>query len=205
MRKNLCSALVILLLPLGAQAQSAPPASSSIGCDGPIRKDATHAQLETIFGAANVSAEEVAGAEGEKNKVTVLFAKDPAKRLQIDWNDEAKRARPSGVSMSSSSTWTGPLGLRAGMPLDDVAKINGQPITINGFEWDLGGYAVDLKGKLAQLPGGCTLMMRFSPESELPSSAKYKPLIGDKKIRSDNALLLSVKPKLSDWNISFDD
>lgn len=205
MRQHLFSAFAVVLFPLSAHAQSAPPMPSSITCEEPIKKDATHAQLVKTFGAANVTAEEVDGAEGEKDKVTVLFAKDPAKRLQIGWNDEAKRERPSGISISPSSSWTGPFGLRAGMSLEDVAKINGQPITINGFEWDYGGYAVNLKGKLAQLPGGCSLMLRFSPEGELPSSAKYKPLIGEKKLRSDNALLLSVKPKLSNWSISFDE
>lgn len=207
MRHHLCFALaaIAFCLPLDAKAQGASPAPSSITCETPIKKDATHAQLEQLFGKTNVTTEEVDGAEGEKSKVTVVFAKDPARRFQISWNDEAKRARPAGISTSSSSTWSGPLGLRSGMSMEEVARINGQPITINGFQWDYGGYAVDLKGKLAQLPGGCSVMLRFSPEAELPSSAKYKPLIGDKKIRSDNALLLSVKPKLSDWSLNFDD
>lgn len=204
MHHTLLRVLAIALFPLSAHAQNAP-APASISCDSPIKKDATHTQLVKTFGAANVTAEEVDGAEGEKNKVTVLFAKDPAKRLEIGWNDEAKRERPSGISLSPTSSWTGPLGLRSGMSLEDAAKLNGQPITINGFEWDMGGYAINLKGKLAQLPGGCSLMLRFAPESELPSSAKYKPLIGDRKLRSDNALLLSVKPKLQTWSLNFGD
>lgn len=48
-------------------------------------------------------------------------------------------------------------------------------------------------------------MMRFSPEGELPSSTKYKPLIGEKKLPSNNALLLSMKPRLSNWTLAFDD
>lgn len=204
MRKSLALIITLAACPLAAQAQGAPPASQ-LTCDGPVRKDATHAQLEKAFGKANVTVKEIPGAEGETNKVTVLFAKDPARRLHVFWNDEAKRARPSSITAPASATWSGPLGLRSGMSLEEVARINGQPITINGFQWDYGGYAVNLKGKLAQLPGGCGVMMRFSPEAELPSSAKYKPLIGEKKIRSDNALLLSVKPKLSEWSLGFDD
>lgn len=198
-------ALLLALLPAAAHAQSQPAASSAITCEGPVGKDASHAALVKTFGAANVTGEEIDGAEGEKYKVTVLFAKDPGKRLVVGWQNEAARAKPAGVSVGASPVWTGPLGIRVGMSLEEIAKINGRPITINGFQWDYGGYAIDLKGKLAELPGGCGLMLRFEPGIDLPSGAKYKALIGEKKIRSDNALLLSVKPRLSEWSISFDE
>jgi hypothetical protein len=195
----------MVLLPLNAHAQNSQPASASLSCETPIGKDATHATLQTAFGASNVTSEEVAGAEGETNKVTVLFAKNPARRLEVSWSNEAKRARPSSITVPPSSGWTGPLGLHTGMSLEDVARINGEPLTINGFEWDYGGYAVDLKGRLAQFPGGCGVMLRFSPGQDLQPPAKYKALVGEKKLRSDNALLLSVKPKLSGWSIAFDE
>lgn len=206
MRFCLLAIIALVPLPFAAQAQSAPSSPpQSIGCEGPIRKDTTYAQLQKLFGAANITTEDVAGAEGEQNKVTVVFAKTPAKRLEISWSDDDKRDCPASITISANSKWTGPLGLRSGMLLADVARINGQPITINGFEWDYGGYAVDLKGKLAQLPGKCSVMLRFSPEKELPANPKYEALTGEKTIDSDDALLLSVKPKLSEWTISFDE
>jgi hypothetical protein len=197
------AAFATLLLIVGSAAAHAQTQPTSIGCDGAFGKTATHDQLVKAFGAANVTFEDIDGAEGETLKATVLFKADPAKRVEIVWRDEAKRAGPSNVAVKDPSGWTGPLGVRNGMTIPDVAQLNGQPFTLNGFEWDYGGYVTDLKGRLAILPGGCALSLRFSPGIEIPAGKKYQAITGEKKLKSDNALLLSVKPKLTEWNLGW--
>ena len=90
------------------------------------------------------------------------------------------------------------------MPLPEVVQRNGEPFKLNGFEWDYGGYVADLKGKLASLPGGCGVTLRFAPGRDISGKA-FRPIIGDKRIRSDNAVLLSAQPELAEWSLVYGD
>ena len=148
--------------------------------------------------------EKVDGAEGETFEASVLYRAAPDKRLEVTWTDDKKRSGLSNASVKAPSSWTGPEGIHVGMSLDEVAHANGQPFKLNGFEWDYGGYVVDLKGKLAALPGGCGLMLRFSPGIALDAK-KHAGLIGEKKLSSSDAKLLAVKPVLTSWTVGYGD
>lgn len=202
----IASGLIASLTPTlaSAQAPAQPATPAALGCDGLISGASSRADLVKTFGAANVTDEEIPGAEGQKEKVTLLFGKDPARRL-IVYMDNASPPKVAAVHVKKPSGWAGPLGMKAEMPLAEIARLNGAALTISGFESDFGGYALDLKGKLGKLPGGCTLVMRFNPGIDLAPASKYKPLIGEKKLKSDNALLLSVKPYLAEWSINYGD
>jgi hypothetical protein len=196
----------LLLATTAAHAQQSAPLSSAapltLACSGPFAKDSSHAKLQQAFGAPNVAIQKVDGAEGETFEASVLYRADPSRRLEVTWIDDKKRSGLSSASAKKPSTWTGPEGIRIGMTLDEVAKLNGQPFRLNGFEWDYGGYVVDLKGKLASLPGGCGLMLRFSPGMALDAK-KHAGLIGEKKLSSSDAKLLGVKPVLVSWSIGY--
>lgn len=188
-----------------AQQPATQPAATpplTLTCSGPFAKDSSHAKLQQAFGSQFVAIQKVDGAEGETFEASVLYRSEPEKRLEVSWNDDKKRSGLSSATAKKPSTWTGPEGIRIGMTLDEVAKLNGQPFKINGFEWDYGGYVVDLKGKLASLPGGCGLMLRFSPGMELDGK-KHAGLIGEKKLSSSDAKLLAVKPVLVSWSVGY--
>ncbi|MGB3865792.1 MAG: hypothetical protein WBA29_09195 [Xanthobacteraceae bacterium] len=195
------SAIFSLSTTVAAAQDEAPQA---VTCSGPFAKDSSRAKLVAAFGAANVTDQQIDGAEGSSEPATVVFAKDRARRIEVTWSDDKAKARPAGVTIRSPSNWTGPEGIRAGMALPDVANRNGQPLKVNGFEWDYGGYAVNLKGKLASLPGGCGVMLRFSPGVDI-SGKRFRPIVGEKQIRSDNAVLLSAKPVLAEWRLVYDE
>lgn len=188
-----------------AQQPAAQPAATpplTLACSGPFAKDSSHAKLQQAFGSQFVAIQKVDGAEGETFEASVLYRSEPSRRLEVTWQDDKKRSGLSSASAKKPSTWTGPEGIRIGMTLDEVAKINGQPFKLNGFEWDYGGYVVDLKGKLASLPGGCGLMLRFSPGMTLDAK-KHAGLIGEKKLSSSDAKLLTVKPVLVSWSVGY--
>jgi hypothetical protein len=190
-----------------AQQPAVQPATTpplTLACSGPFAKDSSHAKLQQAFGSQFVAIQKVDGAEGETFEASVLYRSVPEKRLEVSWTDDKKRSGLSSATAKKPSTWTGPEGIRIGMTLDEVAKINGQPFKLNGFEWDYGGYVVDLKGKLASLPGGCGLMLRFSPGMELDAK-KHASLIGEKKLSSSDAKLLAVKPVLVSWSVGYGD
>lgn len=183
-------------------AQNAPPADK-LACDGPFARDTSHARLISAFGPKNVTFEDVAGAEGSKEKATVLFANEPTRRVQIFWHDEKTRAKPATITIATPSQWIGPEGVTIGMTVKQVEKLNGKPFQINGFGWDGGGYVSGLDGKLASLPGGCRLMLRFEPTAANPLPERYAPIIGDRKIASTNALMRRAKPMIGEWGIGY--
>lgn len=185
-----------------AQAQDAPQ-PDKLACDGPFGKDSSHARLIAAFGPKNVSFENVDGAEGSKEKASVLFAEEPTRRVEIVWHDEARRARPAWIRIRTPSQWVGPLGITGGLTATQVEKINGKAYSINGFGWDGGGFAGRFDGKLAALPGGCRLTLRFEPTIANPLPARYAPIIGDRKVLSSNALMRRSKPMLNEWSVGY--
>ncbi len=183
-------------------AQDAPQVDT-LTCSGPFARDSSHAKLISAFGPKNVTFEDVDGAEGSKEKASVLFANEPTRRVQIFWHDERTRAKPATIMIATPSQWVGPGGITIGMTAAQVEKLNGKPFQINGFGWDGGGYANKLEGKLANLPGGCYLSLRFEPTAANPLPDRYAPIIGDKKIASSNALMRRSKPMIGQWSVGY--
>lgn len=198
------AAAAALFLALPAGAQNDPAKDFTIACRGPFGKNATHADVEKAFGKENVTYGDVPGPEGSTEQATIVFADDPERRVEIQWQDEKKRAKPLAITVGNvdaKSRWTAPFGIRLGMPVEEVQKIAGKPFPITGFEWDLGGYAHLQKTKFEKVAGGCTLSMRFS--ASVPEGKKYKKLIGDVQVRSDDKVLLEVKPKVQFFTIGY--
>lgn len=69
-------------------------------CVGPFSDQASDASIATRFGAGNVVCRKVAAGEGETAMRTVIFPRDPALRLEIEWRDETRAggARPRRVA-----------------------------------------------------------------------------------------------------------
>ncbi|HRF09936.1 MAG TPA: hypothetical protein PL193_15005 [Xanthobacteraceae bacterium] len=205
MKYALSAFFAALLFASPAAAQNDPAKDYVIACSGPFGKNATHADLEKAFGKENVTYGDVPGPEGSTEKASIVFAEDEARRIEIQWQDDEKRARPLAITVGnaeSKSRWTAPLGITLGTSVQDVQKITGKPFPITGFEWDLGGYAHLQKTKLEKLPGGCTLSLRFTLDS-IPEGKKYKKLVGDVKVRSDDKVLLELKPRVQFFTIGY--
>jgi hypothetical protein len=189
-------AAALLLTPLAARAE--PPLVFS--CAGPIGRDASEASLIAAYGKANVRPEKVDGSEGEELDVTALFPDDPARRVEILWNDEKRRARPGSVTLKEGATASF-AGLTVGMDLAAVEKLNGRPFTITGFGWDLGGAVVDWKGgALSKIPGGCGPSIQFGPAEDAPEKALDKAS-GDRRLSSADKAVRAVKPTVA--SVSF--
>ena len=138
----------------------------------------------------------------------MLFASDPKRRIEILWNDRAKRSRPRmvilGRNVEAAATpegyhWqiaaraqAGPLSLRQG--LTQVEAINGRPFELAGFEWDYSGTVLDWKGgTLAAPPGGCRVLVRFTPAKDAPGAAQ-DAVSGDQGFSSDDPKMRAVAP-----------
>jgi hypothetical protein len=195
--------VLILASPLAAQpAPQIPQPRYVVECRGQFGPKATHADLVKIYGARNVTFEEVTRAEGEKVKASVIFSKDPTRRLEIEWFDEKKRAKPNVITVfSEKNQWTGPLGIRNGMTIQEIERRAGKPFKINGFEFDVAGAGHFEGTKLEKLPGGCSFGGHFDIDRALPH--ELRRFVGEVEIDSNDPDLLTLNPKLWIYTLSY--
>lgn len=192
---------------LALSSSSAPAeraaASRMIKCEGPFGRNAGHADLVKAFGSSNVVYRDVDGAEGEKIKASVLYPNDAKAKLEIIWGDEKVRRQPT-IRARDQSTWASSNGIRTGMALADIEKMNGKPFTLSGFDWDYGGRVKDWHGgALAKpLPGGCIVSVEFVHPEDAPE-ANLTKVSGDSDFRSDDADMRAVEPYVSVITISY--
>lgn len=158
-----------------AQAASAEAAASAwaLECAPPFGPDADKASLKAHFGAANVVDESVPGPEGSQFAATVIFPRDPTKRLEVIWQDEAAQKRiGDAATYREGADWTLIGGVKIGSSLEDVRKANGKPFVISGFGWDYGGYVVDWGGgAFGENDAGCHVSVRFEMGAGAPEKA----------------------------------
>ncbi len=183
----------------GFSAATAQTAPLAVNCTGVFGADSSHAKLVEAFGAENVIYKRIDRPQGSTGFATILFAKDRARELLVEWRDTATRSRPIYIGFSGRSEWIGPLGVRLGATIEEIQKLNGKPFRLNGFGWDLGGNAAFEKndGKLGDLEGGCQYGFTFEPTAEgLPLGGKYRSLSGNRDLFSDMPLLHEVRPAI---------
>ena len=185
------------------RAEKPSGSAQAIACDGPFAKDSSDTRVAEAFGRENVVYTVVDGPEGTKLNATVVFPKDPKRRLEVLWHDPAARVRPLSIVLAAGSSWTGPKGVRVGASLGEVEKLNGKPFKLSGFGGDYGGSVVDWQsGALDTLAGGCRLGVRFDVDANAPGPARSK-VSGDSEFLSTNADMRAVKPKVSEMFFNY--
>ena len=187
--------LLCVTLATPALAQSEAP--TVLDCTGPFARTADERTLARVFGAANVERAAIPVGEGNTEPGTVVFARDPTKRIDILWHDSY--ARPNVVIIRNGSTW--PVAVTGldrpvtnGATLAEIEAMNGKPFTLTGFGWDLGGYTNGWDGGRLDKPvGGCNLSLRFDPPADAPGDALDK-VNGDVEFSSTDSAMRQVKP-----------
>jgi len=183
--------------------QTIPQPRYELACRAQFARTATHADLVKVYGAKNVTFEDVNRAEGEVVKATVLFAKDETRRLEIEWFDQKRRRNPSVITVfGEKNQWFGPFGIKNGMTIQRIEQIAGKPFKINGFAFDVAGKGHFEGTKLETLAGGCSFSGHFEIEGGQPPE-HLKRFIGEVEIESNDPDLLTLKPKLWIWTLSY--
>lgn len=183
-----------LVLALAAGPAAAETAVPVLSCAGPLAADASHAKVAAALGKENVLYQRVDGAEGEKIGATVVFPKDPKRRIELFWADEAKRAGLVSARPGKENRALAPNGVGPGMSIAEVEKLNGRPFSLSGFDWDYGGAVLDWKGGRLDgtAPGGCVVSVRFTvpPEAGDASAA----VSGDRAFSSADKKIRAARP-----------
>jgi hypothetical protein len=168
-----------------------------IACSGPFAKDSSHIRLAQVFGSQNVTFTEVDGPNGSKLQASVLFPKDPKRRLEVLWNNNATRAGTQVIAINGRSAWSGPLGVRLAQPIATIEKLNRKPFRITGFGGDGANVADWDGGALAALPGGCKLGLRFVMDQRAKEDARTKAASA-KELQSNDTGVREVRASVTE-------
>jgi hypothetical protein len=188
--------------PKHAVAAAATPAHT-VACNGAFTKDSSHMKLATAFGSQNVTWDDVDGPGGSKLKATILFPKDPKRRLEVLWTKPDARSDLQLVAINHQSSWTAPKGLHLGMTLAAVEKLNGKPFELSGFAKDTGGSVQSWDGgSLAELPGGCKVSLRFEPDAKVAPDVRSDVAV-EKQFASSDTAMKKAAPKVVEILIGY--
>jgi hypothetical protein len=169
-----------------------------VECAGPFAKDSGMLALAVTYDSRNMiyTHETVQGAQVG---VTVLFPKDPRRRLEVWWQNQ-NRTGTYLIDIADKSIWSGPKGLRLGLTLEQLEKLNKKPFKIKGFdENDVASVADWDGGELASLPGGCHAGVSLhanakTAATELPNKDEYS---------SDDPALRALRPTVNEILIGY--
>lgn len=170
----------------------------AVSCSGAFAKASSHAKLEGAYKAQNVAFTQVDGADGTKVMATVLFPTDPKQRLEVWWANEKTRADTYLIVINGKSAWTAPHGVKLGLALAALEKINHKPFKLKGFDKDEGSEVSDWNGgALAKLPGGCKVGVRLRADSKVAAKVR-EAAAGNKEFASSDATIRAVKPVIAE-------
>jgi hypothetical protein len=183
--------------PAPAQPAQAAAPPRVIACSGHFGKTSSHLKLAQRFDSRNITYTEVDGPEGTKLRASVLYPGDPKRRLEILWQNEASRSDTHLIVINGQSTWTAPKGLRLGLTLAALEKLNGKSFKLKGFDHDAAGQVTDWQGGALEKLGDCRLGLRFSADPKAPQD-KRSEVSGDKDFVSTDAAMRAVSPKVTE-------
>jgi hypothetical protein len=172
------------------QAVKRPPKGGgaparSIACSGAFAKDSSHIRLAQVFGSQNVTFTEVDGPANSKLPASVLFPKDPKRRLEVLWQNDAARSGTQLIVINGRSAWTAPRGLRLGLQMPALERLNSKPFKITGFGADGSTVADWQGGSLGSLPGGCKVGLRLVPDQKASQDAREKVAAAKELLSTD--------------------
>jgi hypothetical protein len=191
--------------PAATARPAAPPRAAEparvVACTGPFGKEASHLKLAQRFDSRNITYTEVDGQEGAKMRASVLYPGDPKRRLEVVWQNEASRSQTYLIVINGQSTWAGPKGLKLGLPLAALEKINGKPFKVSGFDQPNGGSVTDWQGGALETLPGCRLGLRLVPDAKAPEAARGEA--NGKEFMSSDAPIRAVKPIVAEILFGF--
>lgn len=185
-----------------ATVRAAAPGAQVVACAGAFSKDSSHLRLAMTYDSKNIVFTDV-DAAGTKVPASVLFPNDPKRRLEVWWSNAAARNQTYLIVINGQSTWTAPDGMKLGLTLAQLEKLNRKPFKLKGFDKDGLATVSDWDdGVLASLPGGCKsgLSLRADPKA---SPDVVGALTADKEFSSSDPALRATKPVVSEILIGY--
>jgi hypothetical protein len=179
------------------------PSGHVIACSGIFAKDSNHLRLAMTFDYKNVTFGDVDADGGAKVQATIVFPNDPKRRLEVWWSNPAERSGTYLIDIKAKSTWAAPGGMRLGLNIAQLEKLNHQPFKLKGFGKNGIATVSDWNGgELTTLPGGCKSGVTLAADPKAPADA-VATLSADKDYSSDDPAVRAVKPTISEILIGY--
>jgi hypothetical protein len=186
----------------GAEAQPSLTKSDNVACRGVFARDSSQAKLAVAFRSRNVAFAQVDGASGAKIMATVLFARDPRRRLEVWWTNQASRSETHLIVINGQSDWSAPGQLRLGLTLPQLEQINGKPFKLTGFDKNnVATLTTWNGGEVAAVPGGCKVGISLRPR--MASASALGALPATREFISSDAALRAVDPTVSEILVAY--
>jgi hypothetical protein len=179
--------------------QPRPAIFRAVACSGPFAKDSNNLKLAVLFDSKNVTFTDI-DFNGTKVGASILFPKDPKRHLEIWWSNSANRSGTYLILINGQSTWGAPGGMRLGLTLAELEKLNHKPFKLKGFDKDKGNAATVSDwdgGALATLAGACKSGVSLQADPKAPADA-VTALPADHEYSSSDPALRAVNPTVSE-------
>jgi hypothetical protein len=177
--------------------------ATAVTCGGIFAKNTSHLKLAQRYDSRNVVFGPVDGPEGSKINATIVFPNDPKRRLEVLWSNEGSRADISVIAINGQSQWRAPKGLKLGLAIAALEKLNGKPFKLTGFAADGSASVLSWEGgALNVLPGGCKVGMRLFEDAKSPEAAR-SAVAGSNELLSSDPRVRAVKPAVGEILIGY--
>jgi hypothetical protein len=188
----------------GAVAKASRSAKPNmVACSGVFARDSSHAKLASAFQSRNVAFTQVDASSGAKVMASVLYAKDPKRRLEVWWSKPASRSDTHLIVINGQSDWIAPGELHLGLTLAELEKLNGKPFKLTGFDKDRVTTLSDWNGgQLATPAGGCKVGISLRADSKTPGST-LSGLPADRSFTSSDEALRAANPTVSEILVAY--
>ncbi len=204
MRLTICGLLLAMAVGMAAASQNdwlIVPGKRV----GPITATTSRTELERLFGKENLRDEKVYLVEGQTAPGTLVYPKNPKKRLAVVWKDPG-RTKIELIKLSGSvSEWRTVDGITLGTRLSKLELINGKAITFMGFFWDYGGSVTNWnEGNLDKKPYGLALQLsaETARRNQL-TTQEMEGLTGDQEVQSDKPAARKLDPWVDQMVVTF--
>jgi hypothetical protein len=119
--------------------------------------------------------------------------------------DPKTQTRPQRVDLhGDSGRWAVDLGIRLGMRLTELERINGGPFTLTGFDWDYGGGITNWRGgKLAHLTSDTPHVFVELLPAGTDTGAVRNAVAGDKEFSSKNPSMQQLNPHVVGISVTY--
>jgi hypothetical protein len=189
--------------PAAIAKPSRPAKADIVSCSGVFARDSSHIKLAAAYQSRNIAFTQVDAATGGKVMASVLFVKDPKRRLEVWWSKPANRSDIHLIVINGQSDWIAPGALHLGLTLAELETLNGKPFKLLGFDKDNVATLSDWNGgQLSALPGGCKLGVSLRADPKTPASA-LRALPADRGFTSADASLRAANPTVSEILVAY--
>jgi hypothetical protein len=129
---------------------------------GSIYKNTAETQLVELFGPDNVQRGEIVTTGGKKENCSFVYKGTPDE-LAITWKDLTRTKINAVYLTNRSGKWHSQEGIKTGLSLTDLAKLNEAPFTFYGFDWEYGGTIGGWKnGKISKFSKGFYVVLQYN-------------------------------------------